>query len=105
MRDLARLYAGWKVVSDPDPQGGFGPGALLDQHGVYHMLMMGHFTEGTVLERRGEDRAWRYRVKRGRDGKQALFGTTRKTPQWVFCGTLGPSNTRRSGHDGRRRSK
>lgn len=100
MTNLARVYVGWRVVRDPDAVGGFADGAILDQHGVYHMLMMGHFTPGTVLERQENGRRWRYQVMVAEDGKQALKGMARNAPKWMFSGSLGPSNTYRTGHGG-----
>jgi hypothetical protein len=44
----------YTIVSDPDEQGGFLVGALLDRDSVNQMLKLSNFTLDTVLKRKNE---------------------------------------------------
>ncbi len=64
----------FEVITDPEPLGGFSPGASFGIHDVGHMLSMGHFTLGTKLnyiDRR--NRQGVYEVRADDRGRQKLW--------------------------------
>ena len=58
----------FKIISDPDPIGGFPPGALLDTYNLHTALAMGSLTPGSIIFGRKRQ----YIVVGCIDGKQKL---------------------------------